>query len=806
MDEGLNFSDIFDDSISAEVKPPEMLRPMEEDDFPTQSKDLFKGLWEQDLLTETHLQDLYHATGIFQLHKMLKDDAVKMAFVGSSPADELHNKGYSFFLSTMRQKYGNYAHDIGGRFVGIKNHVVVHLDGRMLIASGFKHFPIDYWSHGPQYSEQEERIVSNKDEIKPLNRYIKDVHVYIQPDLKHPFTIDELYQISKLAPQRGIKVYFYKDSQAFRSQLIHKATTDVSNILSPAQYTSDDLEWLKWKKERESRPKRDGYLDALMRIYKRDYSKQDQYPDKNLLRMMWWYEHDLHPALMAAAHNDKAEHLPIFREIAAAMKKEGVKSFRDFINIVKNRELDRLQSGKELQEFILLKESDELLIGNSKYNNESRQAIAFFEIYPEFWVYVKTKNGKSQLFTNHINLQKELNKLNDKYKIQQHGKILMILDKLKTVVNIPNVDYFRGAKKSIVSGRIWGINGKVYVSFWEEFDEIKQYWNKIEELLKQIPLDGKIPTLKNVLFIFGGKSEEKYVMTYDEVKGNKKDDKGDRVEIMIRNLIHTSPEAKKSLLNIGPDRIKYWADRFKITPIQLKQMLGSLDEVEMAIPPGESKKKGKTVGHTIADSIFTLYDGGLIVGMKELPTKMIFFSNSDPVEDALNIFDFQKFIPPGEDRDLQLTHTHLQRLTQSAVRRSKILPIETRRKGKIAGRIWKFNNTNGVSVIGFWQSIDQVRKHWKQLLWIFDKLEVDYKIAEYTFNNRIYRKFTYEDIVGKTQVPEIDKNELELMKLLHTSPQIKRKLLNLQPNQLSKYADKMNIPLIKLKQMMGSLD
>ena len=51
--EGLSFSDYFDDSVPYEVKPVPSTIPMEEDDrfigrsdIPTQSKDLFKGLWE----------------------------------------------------------------------------------------------------------------------------------------------------------------------------------------------------------------------------------------------------------------------------------------------------------------------------------------------------------------------------------------------------------------------------------------------------------------------------------------------------------------------------------------------------------------------------------------------------------------------------------------------------------------------------------------------------------------------------------------------------------------------------------------
>jgi hypothetical protein len=47
--EGLSFSDIYDDDIPNEVKPPQMLCPMDEMDFPIQAKDLFKQVKEDVL-------------------------------------------------------------------------------------------------------------------------------------------------------------------------------------------------------------------------------------------------------------------------------------------------------------------------------------------------------------------------------------------------------------------------------------------------------------------------------------------------------------------------------------------------------------------------------------------------------------------------------------------------------------------------------------------------------------------------------------------------------------------------------------
>ena len=1280
MDEGLSFSDIFDEDIPYEQKPPEMLKPMEEDDFSIQTKDKFGGLWENNLLTEIHLQDLYHATHEFQLLGMLEDGAIKLAFVGGTQADEFYNKGYPFFLSTMRQKYGNYAHDIGGENVGNKYNVIIHLDGTALTAAGYKHFPIDFWSRGPQYSEQEERIVSNKDEIKPLKKFVKGIHVYIPKDLKHPFIIDALHKISDLAPEKGVPVYFYPSDALgyFRSHRTERAVKDVDQILPPAEFSKDDLEHLEWRKKNASRP-RDSYLDSFMRIYNGDYSQTDIFPDKNVLNWLRYYTNDSYSQLFCSAHNEKTRHPAVFREIVAAMKKEGVKNFKDLITLVMNRERERLRRENDVKEIEKLNESEELHIGDKEYDYDSQYAFALFEIYPTFWVYSQTKNGRSKFYSNNPKLEEELEQFNDKYKVHVHQRLWMMLDKIKISAGIPDVDYAKGSKKNTTSGRIWGIQGKIYVSFWDKLSVVRPIFDKAEEILKDIKVEGKVIDAKTALYIFGGATTDEDVMTYDEVKGKETKDIQTDDDVLLQKLIHLSPEVKKGLLNVGSDRMQYYADRLGISIVQLKQLMGSLDEgdniigeiinqdqlksislflgisdeelkkwIEKTDPtptqsfsvwllrglknkdfrfedsvrikpllnrfiqlrlarqiddimkfsrihdletkieqlvgigskrqgfsgvdptklpgvkvienrgnivffavsnpeslalmgegtkwctrksfpdcqarsyleefsyliivykdgkpfiqyspdfsqimdvndqeieniqsiikltktyknidakliyywhrlyPNEDKSELKNIlpfeyhkedksnvilkkyfgyggdviipsmidglpvtsigvgtfayctsltsvtipnsvisirdsvfnrctsltnvtignsvtnignqmfancgrlasitipdsvtkiggaafynctdltnvnlgngvnsigfaafsyctslsnvtignsvttighsafsdctsltnvtipnsvtsigegafyectsltgvyfqgnapslgsyafdgdniatvfylpgkagwgmwygnrptkmlkqtinevesaihpntkqliGHVYADSIFTLHDGGLIVGMQELPSKMIFFSNSDAVEKALNIFDFQKFIPPGEDRDLQLTHTHLQRLTHSAISRAKILPIDVTRKGKIAGRIWKFDDTNGVSVIGFWQSINEVRQNWKQLLWIFEKLKVDYRIAQYTFNNKISRKYTYLDIVGKISVPEVDKKEMELMRLLHTSPEIKKKLIGMESDQLKDYADRVNIPLIKLKQMLGSMD
>jgi hypothetical protein len=244
---------------------------------------------------------------------------------------------------------------IGGEYIGNKYKVIIHLDGSALTADGFKHFPVEYWGGmgDRERSEQEERIVSNKDEIKPLKKFVKGIHVYIPEDLKHSFTIDKLHKASNLAKEKGVKIYFYPHNALlyFRSQRTEKAVTDVSKLLKPAEFSPEDLEWMEWKKKSDSSPRRNNtYLHSFMRIYRGDYSKTDEFPDKSVLNWLRYYHHDAYASLMAEAHNYKPSHLPIFREIVAAMKKEGVKNFKDLITLVIDRERERLKKERELED------------------------------------------------------------------------------------------------------------------------------------------------------------------------------------------------------------------------------------------------------------------------------------------------------------------------------------------------------------------------------------------------------------------------------------------------------------------------
>ena len=294
------------------------------------------------LITETHLRNLFHVTHFSELNSILNDNAIKLTFVHGSKADFLLNKGYHFFLSTMRQKYGNYASGIGDNYSKeVYRPVVINLNGHALVANGFKAFPIDYWCAGPNYSEQEERIVSNSDEITPLKKYVDSIHVYIGEleELNRIF-ITKLIKIDDMAHQLKIPIYFYqkKDREYFKQQRTERALTTVTNILDKHELTSDELESMNYYKKHKIYDKRLHILIDFYNGVELDMSNKD---NQDFIRLLTWYPKELIMRVKNIIHNEKRHHLEIFRELSAIMIKNGFKTIDDMVMSIYDKYLEK---------------------------------------------------------------------------------------------------------------------------------------------------------------------------------------------------------------------------------------------------------------------------------------------------------------------------------------------------------------------------------------------------------------------------------------------------------------------------------
>jgi hypothetical protein len=181
---------------------------------------------------------LYHATTVNKLNEMLKSNEIHLVTDLGTTADKLgsRKKFAPYYFSTSRVKFGGYLRGMGKS--GIANLV---LDGRALSQNMHGH-AVDYW--GPSYrpdtieverrlqnNENEDRLFSDKPVIKPLKKYVIEIHVVISSDVNTMYienkelpeadqdrAMKEARQyrdMRALALAHGIALYFYSDYKAF---------------------------------------------------------------------------------------------------------------------------------------------------------------------------------------------------------------------------------------------------------------------------------------------------------------------------------------------------------------------------------------------------------------------------------------------------------------------------------------------------------------------------------------------------------------------------------------------------------------
>lgn len=151
---------------------------------------------------------VYHYTSLWNAGKILKEDQFNLTFITGS--DDTHKPESKFYyLSTTRSRLGNYH---AGSYIG----VLFKLDGRKLQAN-YVGNPVDYWGREfrnaqPTANEMEDRIWSDKPEIKPATKYIDEIHVFY--DTKFSKDPKGLRDLLIQAKRKNIPYYVYTDRKA----------------------------------------------------------------------------------------------------------------------------------------------------------------------------------------------------------------------------------------------------------------------------------------------------------------------------------------------------------------------------------------------------------------------------------------------------------------------------------------------------------------------------------------------------------------------------------------------------------------
>ena len=160
-------------------------------------KNLIKQLLRENLITEGISDITYHFNHINRTNQILKSNKINLAAAFGTATDKEANKGKLFFLSTTSSRSSNvgYAASLGKQKL-----VRITLNARLL-NQNYKATRIDYWNrpkdpkhpmynpydeprtgkdfyrHVSRQDELEDRFISDKDEIKPANKYIISIEI-----------------------------------------------------------------------------------------------------------------------------------------------------------------------------------------------------------------------------------------------------------------------------------------------------------------------------------------------------------------------------------------------------------------------------------------------------------------------------------------------------------------------------------------------------------------------------------------------------------------------------------------------------
>lgn len=183
------------------------------------------------------LNDLYHATTLKALYRIVYDDLFELSYGRGDAESEIGNK--PFFASFSRipaNRYRSHGAD-----------VTIIVDGDKL-RQRHKIVPVDYWRMGGAGSESEERLWSSKPAISPFKQYLKAVHVYYDGNADRQKQYEDLQYFS-------VPVYVYRDRKAYflldtrRAQTAKEFVDSLGDApLVPQPYTSvmgDDRELMR---------------------------------------------------------------------------------------------------------------------------------------------------------------------------------------------------------------------------------------------------------------------------------------------------------------------------------------------------------------------------------------------------------------------------------------------------------------------------------------------------------------------------------------------------------------------------------
>ncbi len=240
------------------------------------------------------------------------------AFFGDSYRGKDIGKKY-YYLSTTRSKLGSYhsqEHVVSG--------IMLVLDGAKL-AQKYSGGPFDYWND-KYHDEMEDRVLSNHPFIENAKDYITSIHILYQYDKGVDADGQQYLRAYYEAKKSGIPTYFYNSRKAWLVQNTkHAIKPDLVDL------------WRDKSISYASRVPKKNYLARWVEPYFKKNVEDMTEPARDItyhLKYKRYAKNMLLPSLEVDVQNEKRNPTPTLRTLIAVMRKEGVRTLSEYLDIL----------------------------------------------------------------------------------------------------------------------------------------------------------------------------------------------------------------------------------------------------------------------------------------------------------------------------------------------------------------------------------------------------------------------------------------------------------------------------------------
>lgn len=278
-----------------------------------------------NILNEQLSPVLFHSTHPKTAQRIIETNTFKLSSTLAKQSEQGYNEKL-FYLSTTRSKLGNY-HQSSHYMLTFK------LDGRML-NNNFGGHAVDYWGRdfrnsNPTRNEMEDRVVSDKPEIKDASKYIISLDFFAgERYIQENFYIADLV---KACIDHGVQFNLFlseKDFYAGKRAISNQDAYDRLVKVGP--------------REQEYAPRvRESFLAPYIELLNYDNSNDTESVPKGLsenaqrvLKNIVYYDDGLR-MLKADFHNENTH--DDSRKFTIMAKKLKLKTLADIIEFIKNK-------------------------------------------------------------------------------------------------------------------------------------------------------------------------------------------------------------------------------------------------------------------------------------------------------------------------------------------------------------------------------------------------------------------------------------------------------------------------------------